>query len=38
MLPSQCKYLNLDYPNYFRNWINIKKVKKLLFPIKKNKI
>lgn len=25
MLPKQCKHFNLSYPNYFRQWINIKK-------------
>lgn len=25
MLPSQCKYFNISYSNYFKNWINIKK-------------
>ncbi|CAF0956251.1 unnamed protein product [Brachionus calyciflorus] len=25
MLPSQCKYFNIEYPNYFKKWINIKK-------------
>ncbi|XP_078657354.1 ERI1 exoribonuclease 3-like [Branchiostoma floridae x Branchiostoma belcheri] len=25
MLPSQCSYLNIPVPSYFRQWINIKK-------------
>ncbi|RNA18087.1 ERI1 exoribonuclease 3-like [Brachionus plicatilis] len=25
MLPSQCKFFNIKYPNYFTTWINIKK-------------
>lgn len=25
MLPSQCKYFNITYANYFRKWINLKK-------------
>jgi hypothetical protein len=25
MLPSECKYLGLDYPNYLKQWINVKK-------------
>lgn len=25
MLPGQCKTFNLPYPNYFREWINLKK-------------
>lgn len=25
MLPSQCKYFNINYPNYLKEWINIKK-------------
>lgn len=24
LLPSQCRYLNLDVPHYFLSWINIK--------------
>jgi hypothetical protein len=26
MLPSQCRHFNLAYPNYFKKWINVKKV------------
>ena len=26
MLPSQCDYLNLNCQNYFKKWINLKKV------------
>lgn len=25
MLPSQCQYFNLTYPNYLKQWINVKK-------------
>lgn len=25
MLPHQCKYFNIDIPDYFKKWINIKK-------------
>lgn len=26
MLPSQCNQFKIDYPPYFRKWINLKKV------------